>query len=343
MLVAKLALQPSLREEHMHIQTNLRKFILLLGFISVSFGTVRAQEGSKKLQPETNSVLWERVNILEQDLFHGPGGEAMRPNLGRVTFIEEEKSGHNKKYRIKDGSGRIWVAKFGREAQPETAAVRVLYGLGYKTEINYLVPKITITGKGTFENVRLEARPDAIERLDEWKWRENPFVGTNELQGLKIMMVFFTNWDLLDLQNKVLRVKTEGSAQHHYIISDLGATFGKVGNNNLPFFFRLGRKTGDPYVWSEAGFVKEAKDGKIIFDFKGKGRGLMEDISVGQARWLADLLAQLTDKQIEDAFRAANYNADEVDFFRDGFKARVAELDKVVRSENVVGNADSNE
>ncbi|MFN6965298.1 MAG: hypothetical protein ACK4S4_16255, partial [Pyrinomonadaceae bacterium] len=182
-----------------------------------------------------------------RDLFYGPGGREMVPDVSRVTFIKEEKQGHNKKYRIRDARGREWVAKFGREAQPETAAVRILYGLGYKTEINYLVPKLTIPGKGTFQNVRLEARPESIERLDEWKWKDNPFVGTNELQGLKIMMVFFTNWDLLDLQNKVLKVRDEnGSVQHHFVISDLGATFGKLGNNNLPFFFRLGRRTNDP-------------------------------------------------------------------------------------------------
>lgn len=128
----------------------------------------------------------------------------MRPDLRKITFIEEEKGGHNKKYRIKDGSGRIWVAKLGREAQPETAAVRLLWALGYKTEINYLVPTITIPGKGTFRNVRLEARPANVERVDEWKWKDNPFIGTKELQGLKIMMVFFNNWDIVDIQNKIL-------------------------------------------------------------------------------------------------------------------------------------------
>ena len=79
------------------------------------------------------------------------------------------------------------------------------------------------SGKGTFKNVRLEARPDNIERLGEWKWTSNPFVGTKELQGLKMMMVFMTNWDVLDLQNKILQVGDE----NHYIVSDLGSTFGR--------------------------------------------------------------------------------------------------------------------
>lgn len=310
--------------------------ILLVTLFAVTALSAVAQDkakGDKKTAaPLTNPVLWQDVNTSELDLYHGPGGAAMQPDLRKVTFIEEEKQGHNKKYRIKDAKGQIWVAKLGREAQPETAAVRLLYGLGYKTEINYLAPTITIPGHGTHKNVRLEARPESIERLDEWKWKENPFIGTNELQALKIMMVFLTNWDLLDLQNKVLRVNNNGTVEHHFVISDLGATFGKLGNNNLPFFFRLGRKTNDPGTWYEAGFVKGVEGGIIDFDFKGKGRSLMDDITVGQGRWLATRLAMLSDKQLTDAFRAANYSPDEVKLMKEGYKARLEELDKATRS-----------
>jgi hypothetical protein len=299
----------------------------------VAASSIAQDEGNKrKSGPLTNPVLWEEIDTAGLDLYNGPGGTAMRPDVSRVEFIKEETQGHNKKYRIKDAKGQVWVAKWGREAQPETAAVRLLYGLGYKTEINYLVPKLTIPGKGTFENVRLEARPAGYERLDEWKWKDNPFVGTPELQGLKIMMVFLTNWDLLDLQNKVVRVNNNGTIEHHFIVSDLGATFGKVGNNNLPFFFRLGRRTNDPGTWYEAGFVSGVKEGLIDFDFKGKGRGLMNDITVGQGRWLAQRLARLSDKQIDDAFRAANYGPDEIVLLRQGVRERTAELDKATRT-----------
>ena len=313
----------------------------MLTLIALSTFVAPAQDKDKEKKsagPITNPILWEPVNASELDLFNGPGGAAMRPDVSKVIFIEEEKQGHNKKFRIKDANGRVWVAKLGREAQPETAAVRLLYGLGYKTEINYLVPTITIPGHGTHQNVRLEARPENVERLDEWKWKDNPFLGTNELQGLKIMMVFLTNWDLLDLQNKVLRVNDNGRIEHHFVISDLGATFGKLGNNNLPFFFRLGRKTNDPGTWYEAGFVKGVEGGIIDFDFKGKGRSLMDDITVPQGRWLAQRLAHLSDRQLEDAFRAANYSAEDIKLLKDGYKARLDELDKATRGVPVAGN-----
>lgn len=288
---------------------------------------VSAAVAQKKSKPEGRgkAVMWEAVKIESMDLFDGPGGDRMRPDLSRIRFIEEEKDGHNKKYRIEDGSGKIWVAKLGREAKPETAAVRLLWGLGYKTEINYLVPTITIPGKGTFQNVRLEARPANIDRLDEWSWEDNPFIGKPELQGLRIMMVFMKNWDVLDLQNKVLQVGDE----RHYIVSDLGATFGKLGNNNLPVIYRLGRSTGDVEDYSKTQLIRRVEGDDVILSYKGKNRDVFEGIKVADARWLSNLLNRLSDKQIRDAFRAANFSPIEIDLYVRSVKNKIKELDTV--------------
>jgi hypothetical protein len=307
---------------------------LILSFVPVAIGQKKVAESL----PDGKPVLWEPVRIENRDLFSGPGGTTMQPDLSSITFIEQDKNGHNKKYRIKDGSGHEWVAKLGREARPETAAVRLLWGLGYRTEINYLVPTLTIPGKGTFQNVRLEARPEHVKRLDPWKWRSNPFVGTNELQGLKIMMVFMTNWDLLDMQNKVLRVKDGDDTELEYIISDLGATFGRLGSNNLPMFYRIGRKTDNPHAWSKAPFIKGVKNGQLRMAYTGgKSRGIMKGLTVEQGRWLADLLVQLDDRQIEDAFRAANYSPADIDILTKATKRRITELVRATGERNLAG------
>jgi hypothetical protein len=301
--------------------------VLILPFLL--FAGVTAQRVSVRKTDRINpiAVLWEPANVEKRDLYRGPGGAEMQPDLKSVKFLEEDKSGHNKKWKIKDASGRKWVAKFGREAQPETAAVRILYGLGYKTEINYLAPTISIPGKGTFTNVRLEARPDNVERLDEWKWRSNPFAGTDQLQALKIMMVFLTNWDLLDMQNKILRVDQGSRSEHHYIISDLGATFGRMGNNNIPIFYRLGRKTNDPNAWSKAKFIKGVKKGNLVMAYTGgKSRGIMKNITVAQGRWLFNLLSRIQERQWNDAFRAANYSESDIRILTAAAQRRVNEL-----------------
>lgn len=298
--------------------------IVLLLLCSAVFGQKNIP---KKSVPTGKLVMWEQTDISRKNLFYGPGGTALQPDLSKITYIKEEKEGFNKKYRIKDGSGRIWVAKIGREAQPETVAVRLLWALGYKTEINYLVPSITIPGKGTFKNVRLEARPDNIKRLDNWKWKKNPFIGTKEFQGLKIMMVFFNNWDIVDVQNKIFQVDGKNGKELQYVISDLGATFGKLGNNNLPLFYRLGRSVNKPSDYSKSDFIKSVEKGKIKLAYKGKNRSLFRNITVGQASWLADLLSQLSDRQIEDAFRAANYSPTDLKTLKQAVKNRIAELD----------------
>ena len=311
------------------------KTALLTIFVSILTVAATAQDKkSASTVPQGKAVMWEAVNIEGRDLFNGPGGTQMKPDLSRIEFIEEEKDGHNKKYRIKDASGKVWVAKLGREAKPETAAVRLLWGIGYTTEINYLVPTITIPGKGKFENVRLEARPANVERVAEWKWRDNPFNGTNELEGLKMMMVFLNNWDVLDLQNKVLATNGE----LHYIVSDLGSTFGKLGSNNLPVVYRIGRSTGNPRDYVETKFINGFENGIVDVAYKGKNRDLFEGFSASNAAWLAGLLSRLSDKQIRDAFRAAKYTNSEIDLFTTGVKNRIAELNRVSKPQNVATN-----
>lgn len=308
------------------------KLLKTAGFLFIfllTFSSVFAQKKLKKVTPNEKQILWEKPNISQKDLFLGPGGSAMKPDLSRITYIKEEKEGSTKKYRIKDGSGRVWVAKLGEEAQSETAAVRILWALGYKTEINYLVPSITIPGKGTFNNVRLEARPENVDRLKTWKWKNNPFLGTKEFQGLKIMMVFLNNWDIVEVQNKILEVEGKNGKVIHYIISDLGATFGKLGNNNFPLIYRLGRSKNNPSDYVNSAFIREVEDGRVKLAYKGKNRSIFRNITVSQGRWLADLLVQLSDKQIEDAFRAANYSPSDLRMLKQAVKNRITKLDEV--------------
>ena len=305
-----------------------RPVISLIIFLLLASGAAVAQKKSEKEAAQGKPVLWEAVNINKRNLFLGPGGDKMRPDLSSITFVEEEKGGFSKKYRVKDGSGNVWVAKIGSEAQSEAAAVRLVWALGYKTEINYLVPKLTIPGKGSFTNVRLEARPKDVKRLDEWKWKDNPFVGTNELQGLKVMMAFLNNWDLKDSNNKILFLNDRKELQ--YVISDLGATFGKIGN--LPFFWRIQRSRNKPKDYRDSKLVSKVKDGREVkFTYRGKMSELLKGVTVRQARWITNLLSQLSEEQIRDAFRAANYSNENVIILTQEVKDRVAELNSAIR------------
>lgn len=295
-----------------------------------AFG-ISAQTAEKNSKLQGTPVMWESVSIPDRELLLGPGGEEMKPDLSQITFISEEKGGYSTKYKIKDGSGRTWVAKVGAEAQSEAAAVRLLYALGYKTEINYLVPSLEIPGKGKLINVRLEARPDDVKRLKSWSWKSNVFKGKPEFQGLKIMMSFLNNWDMKEANNVIIK----NGDELHYVISDLGVSFGKTGSNGLMLFWRIGRSRNEPQEYAESDFVKDLSSGKITFAFNGKNDGSLGDITVKDGRWLADLLVQLTDEQIVNMFKAANYSNDEIAVLAQAVKGRIRALDLATKTPNV--------
>ena len=308
----------------MNHKRNLVTLIILAFVLSLTSIESGLAKPKKKKEALTGTpILWERPNdIGSRDLFLGPGGESMRPDVRRITFIKEEKGGYSKKYRVRDATGREWVAKIGKEAQSETSAVRLLYGLGYSTEVNYLVPRVTIPGKGTFTNVRFEARPDNWKRAGEWQWKKNPFVGTQPLQGLKVLMALINNWDLKDANNVILKVK--GTDELRYAISDLGATFGHA--STTPLFWRFTRSRNDPSNYVKSDFFEKVKGDRVVLHFGGKNRGLMKDISVQDAQWVGSLLSQLSDAQIRDAFRAANYTPGQINLLASEVRERTNEL-----------------
>ncbi|MEO7660522.1 MAG: hypothetical protein ABIV48_12985, partial [Pyrinomonadaceae bacterium] len=258
-------------------------------------------------------------------------GKSGQPDLSRITFLKEEKGGHSTKFRIKDGAGHTWVAKVGDEAQSETAAVRLLWALGYKTEINYLVPRLTIPGRGTFSNVRLEARPDDVDRGKDWKWGKTPFEGTPEMKGLMLMMAFINNWDMKSANNVILKT----DAEDQYSISDLGVSFGKTGSNGLPIIWRIGRSRNKPQDYAKSRLVKETERNRVRVVFNGKNRSRMKDFTTADARWLADLLKQLSERQIRDAFRAANYSQSNITLLTRAVRSRITQLDRAALDRRV--------
>ncbi len=304
-----------------------RLIIVCIGIIAFGVLPIVAQEKERGLRG--TPVLWrEPVDIESRDLFLGAGGEAMKPDLSRVTYVEKKKGGTSTKYRVRDGQGQEWIAKLGKEPQAETAANRLIWALGYETEIGYLAPRLTIEGKGTFENVRLEARPKNVDRVGDWEWENNPFLGTPELQGLKILMVLMNNWDIKDSNNEIIAPLQPAGSELRYIISDLGATFGKTGG----FFSRTRNKPSD---FIKADFIKSVEGDVVEFNYDGKEQKLFKDIKLADVRWIVNWLERLSDNQIKDAFRAGNYTPEQVEALSAALRRRIETLGAVSRPATV--------
>lgn len=269
-------------------------------------------------------VLWEKVNIAERDLYWGPGGRELFPVMEGMTFVGRQTGGNNLKFRLREKEGREWIVKAADESQPEVAATRLLWAIGYPTEVDYIVPKVSIQKWGNYKNVRFEARPDGVKRGDRWSWDDNPFKTSVEFAGLRIMMAMLNNWDLKDENTIIL----EKDGKSYFAISDLGSSFGKLAKHSET---RSGRSVNKPEDYAGSTFIKSVDNQMIHFNYTAARADLMRGLNIEHGRWLADLLLQLSDKQIQDAFRAANYEPEEISTLAASFKARIAELDKATR------------
>jgi hypothetical protein len=287
-------------------------------------------------------VLWrEPVDIESRDLYYGPGGRDGAPDPSApFTFVRHSKSGAQKKVIVEDKHGREWTVKFGQEARPETTATRIVWAAGYHVDQNYFVPYARIVGKENIEarDVRFERLDDGYKEAGTWSWKENPFVGTRELDGLKTLMALMKNWDLKSANNKILTPKRNPGGRIYYV-SDLGATFGMTGSfyNRAPLLGDLppsilsdGKAKGNPEEFAGERFIKEVRGGRIYFyGGRTRVRKALNGVSVASARWMGNLLGRLSDKQLVDAFRAGGFNAAETSLYVSILRARIIQLQQL--------------
>lgn len=250
-------------------------------------------------------ALWERPkDLASRDLFHGPGGKALLPKDVPYRFVSEDKRGHSGGYEVLDPSGRKWDVKVGEEAQSELVLSRVLWAIGYRQPVLYYVAKWRMTGgpEGTERPPPGRFRLQSDHDTDgDWEWNENPFVDTPALKGLVVVNLLFNNWDLAASQNRVYKVEKKAPGPRRwYVVQDLGAALGKSR-------MALGTRN-DLEDFEGEGFIEGVEDGKVRFDFKGRHKGLRNDLTPEDVRWACKLLAGLSHRQLDDAFRAAGYD-----------------------------------
>ncbi|HEX5736742.1 MAG TPA: hypothetical protein VF131_28175 [Blastocatellia bacterium] len=283
-----------------------------------------------------DAVLWrEPTDIESRDLFHGAGGAEGAPNpSGTFTFVKRDTGGTSEKIIVKDEKGREWSVKFGAEARPETSASRIVWAAGYHVDQNYFVKEAHIEGRGGFDvwDVRFERKDDGFKTLANWAWLSNAFSGKRELQGLKVLMALINNWDIKDVNNKIIRPNKESGGDRNariYYVSDLGGTLGSTGNalSKIPGFGNVpaGSK-GKPDQFANQVFIDGVQEGKVVFHYEGKHGEVLEGVSVEDARWMGDLLGRLSDKQLSDAFRAGGFTDAEVAIYVKAMRDRINQL-----------------
>ena len=76
----------------------------------------------------------------------------------------------------------------------------------------------------------------------------------------------------------------------------------------------------------KAKFVEGVEGGRVRLNYDGKQTDLFGNISVSDAKWMGNLLAQVTDQQLQDAFRAANFTPEEIQMLVPAVRARINQL-----------------
>jgi hypothetical protein len=348
----------------MFAPTAIRKALVLSLVLAASLSsTALAQQ--KKGKPVVDigtPVLWrDPGDVSARDLRYGPGSAELAP-VGPFTFVMEDKIGASPKFRVKDAQGMNWTVKLGIEAKSEIVATRLVWSMGYFAEEAYYFDRVEIKnlprlargqefveGGSTVRSARFEPRRAGVKRGAIWDWLQNPFVGSRELDGLKVLMVLLANYDTRLDNNRVLSMQNaeSGGREARYVVTDIGATLGQVGGlggtrskNNLEHF-------------RNAKFIVGVQNGVVEFDYnttpKGSGkfasffnRGYakrqankekaMRHIPAENARWIGSQLSRLSDEQLRDAFRAAGYDNSTMEGFIKVMRARINQLTQLTPS-----------
>ena len=293
------------------------------------------------------ALLWQAPgSITVKDWIWGAGGEAKAPKPP-FEFVDEDFSGTNPKIRVRDAKGDRWTVKFGGENHGDLFASRLLNALGYLTQPSYYVARGTINGAHDLKRVKPFMDRDSSFRFarfklrdhkalapvdgEEWSWNDNPFAGTPQLNGLKILMMLTSNWDAKDARdgqgtNTSVYSKPGANAnQRFYAFDDWGASMGKWGG-----FFERDKWNPSGYQQQTKTFARTAPGGRIEWGYRGKhDQDITSGISVDDVRWLLTYLSPVTDEELRAGLRASGATDAEIEIYTRSIRERIAQLQRL--------------
>ena len=295
---------------------------------------------ARSVVASTEKVLWRDPGpIAAKDLYWGRGSADRAPKPP-FTFVRENLSGTKPKVDVTDAAGTTWSVKFElpkpgvNEVHAEVAATRIAWALGYFADENYFVPSGRIDGvqnltraaamvgaDGSFSEARFERKEKGLESRGEWHVEDNPFKGTRELAGLHALLMLLSSWDSMPYNTAIVRVALPGGGdEDRYVLTDLGATFGRMrgGAGKEPNRWVL-----DEY--RNARLLAGVTMDKLSFRTPLLGKDPLT-IPLAHARWFAAMATQLSDEQIRKAFEAAGASAAEVEGFSAAVRSRILEI-----------------
>lgn len=306
----------------------------------------RAATRPEPPRPKPGPTIWRDPGRVERiDFRYGPWGpeQAPRPPF---TFVEEDLGGSNPKIKVTDAAGREWGVKWGSEVNSEVFASRLVAAAGYYVEAAFFVPQGKIIGAtalkrakkyiaadGSFQNARFELKEKGIRKLNQeesWRFDTNPFVGTTEYNGLRLLMLLTSNWDSKDQRDAgrgsntaIFNVKATG--EERYVITDWGGSMGKWGN-----YFSREKWDCKGYQRQNREFITSARNGTVEFGYKGQRTSdIAAGIRTSDLKWLVQFIGRITDQQLRDALEASGATPEEIGCFTVAVRERLDQLKRI--------------
>ena len=295
----------------------------------------------QRLEAIRRAQVWTRTNVAAMNILVGPQRPDAFKRLALVTcdYHEETFAGATPKFGCTiDRTDRVKV-RYGRD-NPEIfagiAATRLLWALGFGADALYPVrvvchgcprkislddPQAAVTGVTHFDFAAIERKMagsemEAPSAGPGWSWSELDAVDEKaggaplaHRDALKLLAVMLQHTDSKPEQQKLLCV---GDVPKHdlakcptpfMMIHDVGLTFGAASlmNRKTVSGANLEGWSGTP-VWKD--------QAKCIGNLPPSQTGTLSYPRISEAgrRFLANLLAQLTDAQLRDLFKAARFD-----------------------------------
>ena len=313
-------------------------------------GMVRVWRAPERPLESVQAVIWRSPgDVTKLDLAAGPGGHegAPRPPF---SLIEEHLTGSQPCVSVRDARGLRWRVKWGEEVNSETLAIRLAWAAGYFVESTYFVSEGRIEGINDLQRAatcvdegcrfvaaRFELEEQGVTQHFEehsWAWNDNPFVGTRELNGLKIVMMWLSNWDAKDVRDVARGSNTaifeyriaSGLREARYLITDWGGALGRWGS-----VVRRGRWDCHGFEAETPLFVSGVNGDLVQFGYTGQRTSdIASGIRVSDVEWLLKTLGPLREDQIAAAVRASGGTPEEIAIFSRSLRARLDALAAVV-------------
>lgn len=315
------------------------KLAVQLRFLSLVVAVIACAQAPQQAQPRSIlsteiSELWqEPTDLLERDLFYGPGGAALAPPStgGTFDFVAFKTSGTNPGYDVKDASGRMWSVKLGIEAQPEVTASRILWAMGFHQPPQYFVHEFTLAGidAGVKQTARFRTENEQWKPAGDWSWYENPFMNATQFRGLVVAQLILNNWDLKTANNRLYEmVDPAAKPQRIYMVRDVGAS---LGHSRQAYFFKILGTMGsqgsknDVDDFERQGFIKKVDGNKVTFDYRGFNQELVDRVTVPDVIWACEQMAKIPDGHWQAAFKAGAFPQPDADRFIKKIKEKIAQ------------------